>query len=80
MATLTLILSATLRKYVENYDPYTGQEVAFSEPLTVQEFIDTLGIPASEIHIIMMNNAHAHLDTILTDKARLALFPAVGGG
>lgn len=80
MAEITLILSSTLRKHIDGYDPYTGYTMEFPLPATVADVIAHLGISSADIHIIMVNNAHATLQTPLEDKARLALFPAVGGG
>ncbi len=80
MSELTLILSSTLRKYIEGYDPYTGHTMEFPLPATVRDVVAYFGIPHEGVHIIMVNNAHGTLDTPLTEKTRLALFPAVGGG
>lgn len=80
MAVFTLVLSSSLRKYVEGYDPYTGKEAEFVPPATVKDIVEQLGIPVNEVSIIMVNNAHATMDTKVSDKCRLALFPPVGGG
>lgn len=80
MPVFTLMLSTTLRKYVQNYDPHTGMQMEFDLPATVGDIIKHLGIPPHSIHIVMVNNVHGSLDTVVTDKSRVALFPAVGGG
>ena len=48
--------------------------------LTVGDVLDEAGVPVDAVSIIMIDGAHADLDSALSDNDRLALFPAVSGG
>lgn len=47
---------------------------------TVFEVLHRLGIPPSEVKVIMVNGVHSPLDRSLKGHERIGLFPAVGGG
>jgi len=46
----------------------------------IADIIRELGIAEPEVGIIMVNGRRAEPDHQLTDRARLALFPLIGGG
>ena len=75
-------LSTTLRDCVPGYDPVTGLEVAISAhgELTAESLAGVIGIPLSEIKIVMVNGRQSALSTPVRDGDRVAYFPAVGGG
>jgi molybdopterin synthase sulfur carrier subunit len=77
---LTVLLAATLRKYIPGYDAATGQVLAIDHPTSVREVARRLSIPEQEVKLIMVNGAHSDWDMVLTGDERLALFPPVGGG
>ncbi len=54
--------------------------VADRPGLTLEEAIDSLGIPQGAVAIALVNGHQARLDTELHDGDRVALFPPVGGG
>ena len=73
-------LSTTLREYVPEYTPSPGIFLPLSGNETVLDVALTLGLPPTEIKIVMVNGRHASLDTTVQDGDRVAYFPAVGGG
>ena len=77
---LTILLAATLRKYVAGYDAATGHAMAIDQGTSVRQVAARLSVPEAEVKLIMVNGAHADWETILTGDERLALFPPVGGG
>ena len=46
----------------------------------VQDIMDTLDIPRSEVNIILINGFHQKPETEIKDEDIVSLFPAVGGG
>ena len=77
---LTILLAATLRKYVHGYDAATGHAMALDHGTTVRDVARRLLIPEEEVKLVMVNGVHADWDTVLNGDERLALFPPVGGG
>jgi sulfur-carrier protein len=77
---IDLMLSSALRPYVPDYDPLKGMQIEAKPDLTVLALMESLGIPAKEVKIVMLNGRSAPKDSPLNDGDRLGLFPAVGGG
>ncbi len=75
-----IVLSSTLRKYVPDYDPIKGLEVAVEAGTALKDLLERLGIPEKDIKIAMVNGVKVGLDTELAGDERVGLFPAVGGG
>ena len=75
-----VILSATLRKYREDYDPLTGILVDVDPGTTVRDLIEKLGIPPDEVKLIMVDGVASSEDRLLQGEERVAFFPPVGGG
>ena len=46
----------------------------------VQDVMDVLDIPRSEVNIILINGFHQKPETEIKDEDIVSLFPAVGGG
>ena len=46
----------------------------------VQDVIDALDIPRSDVNIILINGFHQKPETEVKDEDIVSLFPAVGGG
>ena len=46
----------------------------------VQDVIDALDIPRSDVNIILINGFHQKTETAVKDEDIVSLFPAVGGG
>ena len=47
---------------------------------TVQDIMDVLGVPRSEVNIMLINGFHQKPETPVKDGDLVSLFPAVGGG
>ena len=77
---LTILLAATLRKYLPGYDAAIGHEILIEPGTSVRDVARSLLIPEQEVKLIMINGTHADWDTVLKENDRLALFPPVGGG
>ena len=59
------------------------QKVYHLEPgsvKNVQDVMDALGVPRSEVNIILINGFHQKPETEVKDEDIVSLFPAVGGG
>ena len=46
----------------------------------IQDIIDALDIPRSEVNIMLINGFHQKPETEVKDGDVVSLFPAVGGG
>ncbi|NLI83404.1 MAG: thiamine biosynthesis protein ThiS [Deltaproteobacteria bacterium] len=77
---LTVVLAASLRKYVADYDPAVGKKVDAAPGATVRQVAEQLGIAGEEVKLIMVNGRAGEWDTVLQGNERVALFPPVGGG
>jgi len=75
-----LLLSATLRSYVPDYDPIEGMEIDIEERATLRELCARVGIPEQAVKIAMVDGRKVELDQELKGNERIGLFPAVGGG
>ena len=47
---------------------------------TVQDIMDVLDVPRSEVNIMLINGFHQKPETPVKDGDIVSLFPAVGGG
>ena len=47
---------------------------------TVQEVIEDLDLPRQHFGIVLINEVHADVDTVLNEGDRLVLMPVVDGG
>ena len=77
---LHIFLSASLRRHVEDYDPRIGAEVSIEPNTTVAGVCESLGIPKTDVKIVMVNGKGRALSFKLTGDERVALFPPIGGG
>ncbi len=68
-------LFASLRKYSNNKN-----RIGLEDGANVSDFIERIGIPPSEVAIILVNGRHAHQDQRLHDGEAVSLFPAIAGG
>lgn len=73
-------LSTTLRSCVPGYSPADGLLLELSKPLSAAELAQKIGLPLSEIKIVMLNGRRSELDSLVRDGDRIGYFPAVGGG
>lgn len=77
---LLVLLAATLRHHVPDYDPMTGLSVTVPAGTTVRGLVELLQLPAEDVKLIMVNGVAASWTTVLQGDERVALFPPVGGG
>ena len=77
---LQIFLNATLRQYVQGYDPYQGISWEIPPGTTVGRVISQLGLPAQEVTLIMVDGRRQEADFSLQGNERLGLFPPIGGG
>ena len=68
-------LFASLRKYAND-----KSRIEMEDDANVSDFIERIGVPPSEVAIILVNGRHAHQDQRLHDGEAVALFPAIAGG
>ena len=54
--------------------------VEHSSVNTVQDIMDVLDVPRSEVNIMLINGFHQKPETQVNDGDIVSLFPAVGGG
>ena len=54
--------------------------VESSSVKTVQDSMDVLDVPRSEVNIMLINGFHQKPETPVKDEDIVSLFPAVGGG
>ena len=47
---------------------------------TIQDIMNVLDIPRSEVNIMLINGFHQKPETEVKDEDIVSLFPAVGGG
>ena len=55
-------------------------QVEHSSVNTVQDIMDVLDVPRSEVNIMLINGFHQKPETPVKDGDIVSLFPAVGGG
>ena len=72
---ITLKLFASFR--IGRFDIET---VDYPPGTTVADVEDSLKLPRNELGIMMINNRHVKLDSLIADGDTLALFPLLGGG
>jgi molybdopterin converting factor small subunit len=68
-------LFASLRKY-EN----EKNRIELKAGARVGDFLQKIGIPPSEVAIILVDGRHAAQDQPLRDGETVSLFPAIAGG
>ncbi len=77
---LQIFLNATLRQYVQGYDPYRGISHEIPPGTPVGQVMIQLGLPAREVTLIMVDGRRQEADFVLQGNERLGLFPPIGGG
>ncbi len=75
-----VFLSATLRGFVDGYDPHSGLEVPVDEPMEITELCGKVGVPWERVKIAMVDGKKVEGNHLVKGGERVALFPAVGGG
>ena len=68
-------LFASLQKY-----GLAQEKINLEEGTTVGEFLENVGIPPSEVAIVLVNGRHAQNEQPLDDGETIAVFPPIAGG
>ena len=61
-------------------DRFKQAVISFPEGTTPEKVIASLAIDSGDVGVIMVNNRHAQLDSVLQEDNVLAIFPKIGGG
>lgn len=77
---LRILLNATLRLYVPEYNPYKGIALKVPPGTPVSAIISRLNLPPEEVTLIMINGRRQQPDFLLQGDERVGLFPPIGGG
>ena len=72
---LEVKLFASLQRFNQQQE-----RIEVADGTTVLEFLETFGIPASEVAIVLVNGRHAELERPLRDGESIAVFPPIAGG
>ena len=80
MATARVKLFATLRDYRPGLSLGEAFPVVVADGATVQQLLEALGVPASEVKLIFVNGLVRDTQHVLADGDELGIFPPVGGG
>lgn len=73
---VSIKLFATLGKFL----PEDPERYPIAAGITVAALIDRLGIPASHVKLIFVNNVRCDAQKRLKGGERVGIFPPVGGG
>lgn len=69
--------------HLDFYNPQAGGwlEIGLNHPTTLYDVLNQLGIPASEVQLVILNGELADLETtIVSNQDEVKLYSAVGGG
>ncbi|MEG6616849.1 MoaD/ThiS family protein [Peptococcaceae bacterium 1198_IL3148] len=77
---LEVRLYSGLEKFVAGATYGKPLAVELPDGANVKELLAKLNIPEVEVFSILANGIHRHLEDVLNDGDRVALFPPVGGG
>jgi len=71
---------AALRRYLPDLDIGEPKRLQVPEGTTLDEIREQLGLPPSEVKVIMRNNRQAGEKDVAQDGDRITYIPAVAGG
>jgi sulfur-carrier protein len=77
---LLVLLNATLRRHRPDYNAAAGISLEVEPGTTVAQILPSLGVPAKEVSLLMVDGRRRDLDFVLQGNERVALFPPIGGG
>ena len=69
-------LFATLRKY----SPDTPETFQIQPGISIEQLIEQIGVPVSDVKLIFINSVKSDLSSRLKGGETVGLFPPVGGG
>ena len=73
-------LFATLRRFFPDYNPEKGIDVRVEQGTTVENLIQTFGLPENEARVILINGRSKNLTDMITDGDQVNIFTPLGGG
>ena len=73
-------LFVTLRKYIPDYDPEKGIDVDINEGSTINDLIETLGLPRKEASVIFINGISQKTTDHIKDGRQIKIFTPLAGG
>ncbi len=73
-------LFATLRRFFPDYDPDKGIDVTLEKGSTIEDLIQTLGLPANEARVILVGGISKKLTDPVKDGDQVNIFTPLGGG
>ncbi len=73
-------LFATLRRHYPHLGIGEAMAVELTDGATIEQLIEHLHLPATEIKIIFVNSITQKWEHTLGDGDQVGIFPAVGGG
>jgi len=71
---------ATLRRYLPELGIGEAKVMDVPDGTTLDEIRVTLGLPAEEVKVIMVNHLQADPEDLAADGDRITYIPAVAGG
>lgn len=71
---------ATLRRYLPELGISEPKVLEVPEGTTLDEIRESLGLPAEEVKVIMVNHLQAAPGDLANDGDRITFIPAVAGG
>ena len=78
---LEVRLYASLAPFAPTHRAGEPFDVEVSEPTTLDTLLTRLGVPAGDVHLIIVNGRIVHdRSRLLAGHDRVGLFPPVGGG
>ncbi|MET0084373.1 MAG: Mut7-C RNAse domain-containing protein [Sedimenticola sp.] len=75
MATATLRFYEELNDFLPRQFRKKDREIEFTEPAPVRHLIETLGVPHTEVEVILLNGLSVDLEQPVQDGDRISVYP-----
>ncbi|MBF0297390.1 MAG: Mut7-C ubiquitin/RNAse domain-containing protein [Oligoflexia bacterium] len=75
MITITMRFYEELNYFLPKEKRKTDFNILFAQPHTVKDLIETLGVPRTEIDLILVNGTPVNFSYLLTNDARVTVYP-----
>ena len=75
MATATFRFYEELNDFLPRYRRTSDFEIAFKEKRSIKDAIESLGVPHTEVDLILINGTSMGFDYILQDQDRVSVYP-----
>jgi molybdopterin converting factor small subunit len=77
---MTMHLHVKLFASLGHLTPADAHRFAVPSGQSVQDLLDTLGVPVEEVQLIFVNGIKKDMTATLKDGDRVGIFPPIGGG